>query len=71
MRNHTGDVREAGPSIAVQMTGLSSVPQAGDEFDVFETESEVRVRGRLQAWAGCWQAGRQGRPGHTLLRARS
>ncbi|GAB4815305.1 hypothetical protein N2152v2_002351 [Parachlorella kessleri] len=43
MRNPTGDVREAGPSIAVQMTGLSSVPQAGDEFDVFETESEARA----------------------------
>lgn len=41
MRNPSGDMREAGPSIAVQMTGLNSVPTAGDEFDVFPSEPEV------------------------------
>ena len=27
-------IMDAGPSIAVQMVGLSGVPQAGDEFQV-------------------------------------
>ncbi len=27
-------IQEAGPSIAVQLIGLNSVPQAGDEFQV-------------------------------------
>ncbi|EFN52432.1 hypothetical protein CHLNCDRAFT_58881 [Chlorella variabilis] len=42
MRNMAGDASEAGPSLAVQMLGLNSVPQAGDEFTVFETEAEAR-----------------------------
>jgi translation initiation factor IF-2 len=33
----------AGPSTAVQVLGLSAVPQAGDEFDVFPSESEARA----------------------------
>jgi hypothetical protein len=45
MRNVQGDVSEAGPSLAVQMLGLNNVPQAGDEFTVFATESEARVAG--------------------------
>jgi translation initiation factor IF-2 len=47
MRNVQGDVSEAGPSLAVQMLGLNNVPQAGDEFTVFATESEARVAGGL------------------------
>lgn len=43
MRNPQGDVSEAGPSLAVQMLGLNNVPQAGDEFTVYETEADARV----------------------------
>jgi hypothetical protein len=32
---------EAGPSMAVQVVGLNSVPVAGDEFNVLQTEQEV------------------------------
>ena len=45
MRDVAGEVGEAGPSIAVQMLGLSSVPQAGDEFTVFASEGEARAAG--------------------------
>jgi hypothetical protein len=41
MESSAGDMLEAGPSIAVQMVGLNSVPVAGDEFYVCENESEV------------------------------
>ena len=41
MRESRGDVTEAGPSIAVQMVGLNSVPIAGDEFCVCSSEQEV------------------------------
>ena len=36
-------VTEAGPSDAVEILGLQSVPNAGDEFRVFEDESEARA----------------------------
>lgn len=45
MRNPQGDVAEAGPSLAVQMLGLNGVPQAGDEFTVYESEADARVAG--------------------------
>lgn len=35
-------VKEAGPSYAVEVLGLSDVPAAGDEFDVFLDEKEAR-----------------------------
>ena len=41
MWTSVGEVQEVGPSIAVQMIGLNSVPIAGDEFAVCESESEV------------------------------
>ncbi|KAL4422503.1 hypothetical protein ABPG75_008700 [Micractinium tetrahymenae] len=43
MRSPQGDVAEAGPSLAVQMLGLNGVPQAGDEFTVYESEADARV----------------------------
>lgn len=43
MRESRGDVTEAGPSIAVQMVGLNSVPVAGDEFSVCSSEQEVLI----------------------------
>ena len=36
-------VTEAGPSDAVEILGLQSVPNAGDEFRVFEDEREART----------------------------
>eukprot|EP00198_Chlamydomonas_reinhardtii_P003072 XP_001692408.1 organellar translation initiation factor [Chlamydomonas reinhardtii] len=33
---------DAGPSIAVQLTGLNSVPAAGEEFEVYPTEQAAR-----------------------------
>jgi translation initiation factor IF-2 len=36
-------VEEAGPSFAVEILGLSDVPAAGDEFEVFESEKEARA----------------------------
>ena len=35
-------VKEAGPADPVEILGLSAVPSAGDEFAVFENESEAR-----------------------------
>ncbi|MFH1566526.1 MAG: translation initiation factor IF-2 [Gemmatimonadota bacterium] len=39
---HGRRLKEAGPSIPVQVLGLSGVPQAGDLFVVTKTEREVR-----------------------------
>ncbi len=39
---HGSPVKEAGPSDAVEILGLSSVPAAGDEFRVFEDERDAR-----------------------------
>jgi len=36
------DLREAGPSTPVEITGLNEVPVAGDKFMVFETEKMAR-----------------------------
>lgn len=35
-------IRSAGPSIPVEISGLSDVPQAGDDFIVLENEKEAR-----------------------------
>src|SRR5690606_8481361 len=35
-------IKEAGPSTPVEITGLSDVPQAGDQFMVFEDERKAR-----------------------------
>ncbi|MAS00152.1 MAG: translation initiation factor IF-2 [Nitrosomonadales bacterium] len=43
MLNELGkDVKGAGPSIPVEVTGLSEVPKAGDEFIVLNDEKKVR-----------------------------
>lgn len=41
MKDNYGDKEEAGPSTAVQMTGLSAVPVAGDDFNVSPSLDEV------------------------------
>jgi len=42
MIDDRGDrVEEASPSFAVEVLGLRNVPQAGDEFEVFENEKEA------------------------------
>lgn len=36
-------VKDAGPSFAVELLGLSGIPAAGDEFEVFASEKEARA----------------------------
>ncbi|MEA5511446.1 translation initiation factor IF-2 [Crocosphaera sp. UHCC 0190] len=44
MIDDRGDkVEAASPSFAVEILGLNSVPEAGDEFDVYSNEREARV----------------------------
>ncbi|MBB5323631.1 translation initiation factor IF-2 [Anoxybacillus tepidamans] len=42
-------VKEAGPSMPVEITGLNDVPQAGDRFMVFEDEKKARQIGEARA----------------------
>ncbi len=43
MKNDKGEsILEAGPSTPVEITGLTSTPDAGDKFMAFETESEAK-----------------------------
>ncbi|SDN29401.1 translation initiation factor IF-2 [Alkalicoccus daliensis] len=42
-------VKEAGPSMPVEITGLSGVPQAGDQFKVFKDEKKARQIGETRA----------------------
>jgi len=49
MVNDTGKrVKEAGPSTPVEITGLHEVPQAGDQFLVFEDEKKARQIGEAR-----------------------
>lgn len=41
-------VKEAGPSTPVEITGLNTVPQAGDQFLVFKNEKQARQIGELR-----------------------
>ncbi len=42
-------IKEAGPSTPVEITGLNEVPQAGDQFMVFEDEKKMRAIGESRA----------------------
>ncbi|WP_139488943.1 translation initiation factor IF-2 [Brevibacillus dissolubilis] len=42
-------VKEAGPSTPIEITGLNDVPQAGDQFMVFEDEKKARAIGEARA----------------------
>ena len=43
MFDHTGTkMKDAGPSVPVQILGLSGAPQAGEKFKVFETEADAK-----------------------------
>jgi translation initiation factor IF-2 len=42
-------VKTAGPSTPVEITGLNAVPQAGDQFLVFEDEKKARQIGEARA----------------------
>ncbi|WP_332237424.1 translation initiation factor IF-2 [Sporolactobacillus sp. KGMB 08714] len=42
-------VKKAGPSMPVEITGLNNVPQAGDQFIVFEDEKKARQIGETRA----------------------
>ncbi|MCR6111077.1 translation initiation factor IF-2 [Bacillus sp. A301a_S52] len=42
-------VKTAGPSMPVEITGLNSVPQAGDQFRVFKDEKQARQIGEARA----------------------
>ncbi|TVP84232.1 MAG: translation initiation factor IF-2 [Alkalicoccus sp.] len=42
-------VKSAGPSTPVEITGLNSVPQAGDQFKVFKDEKKARQIGEARA----------------------
>jgi translation initiation factor IF-2 len=42
-------VKEAGPSMPVEITGLNEVPQAGDRFVVFDDEKTARQVGEARA----------------------
>ena len=66
MLGSQGEVKEASPSIAVQMQGLNSVPVAGDTFHVCENEAEVGARAyrsqgsiSLESWHSCNPGGRE------------
>ena len=42
-------IKSAGPSTPVEITGLHDVPQAGDQFKVFEDEKKARAIGEKRA----------------------
>ena len=60
MRNDKGqEITEAGPSMPVEITGLTEVPTAGDIFEAVEDESK---RWRTSAWPANWPTSAPTRP---------
>ena len=54
MTNEYNQVLEtAGPSTPVSITGLASVPYAGDQFKAFETEKEARLTAKARELKSC------------------
>ncbi|HET7578476.1 MAG TPA: translation initiation factor IF-2 [Bacillales bacterium] len=49
VNEHGRRVKEANPSTPVEITGLNDVPQAGDQFIVFEDEKKARQIGEARA----------------------
>lgn len=49
VNEHGRRVKEANPSTPVEITGLNGVPQAGDQFIVFEDEKKARQVGEARA----------------------
>ena len=43
-------IEKAGPSEPALILGLNGAPQAGDTFNVLETDQEARVRRRCLRW---------------------
>ena len=41
-------VKEAGPSMPVEITGLNEVPEAGDKFVIFDDEKTARQVGEAR-----------------------
>ncbi len=50
MVNDIGErIQKAGPSTPVEIIGINAVPQAGDQFLVFEDEKKARQIGEARA----------------------
>ena len=54
MKDNYGDKEAASPSTAVQMSGLSAVPIAGDDFSVATSLDEVSFEPHLMSHSVTW-----------------
>ncbi len=60
---HGKDLKEAGPSTPVEMTGLSNLPEAGSEFIAVSTEKEAREIAEVRQLEHRHKMHRKGRKG--------